>query len=85
MRMERHMNGPSKRPKRAVNVSIRADLLEEAKAFGTNISAVVERALEEEHREKRREKWRTDNRSAILEANEELRENGLWSDGLRSL
>jgi antitoxin CcdA len=58
--------------------------LEEAKAFGTNISAVVERALEEEHREKRREKWRAENKSAILEANEELRENGLWSDGLRT-
>jgi len=84
MRMEHPMNAPSKRPKRAVNVSIRADLLEEAKAFGTNISAVLERALEEEHREKRRARWRQENRAAILEANEELRENGLWSDGLRT-
>jgi antitoxin CcdA len=78
------MSISAKRTKRAVNVSIRADLLEEAKTLGTNISAVVERALEEEHRDKRREKWRAENRSAILEANEELRENGLWSDGLRT-
>jgi antitoxin CcdA len=81
------MNAPSRKPKtakRAVNVSIRADLIEEAKAFNTNISAVVERALEEEHRERRREKWRVDNHEAIEEANAELAENGLWSDGLRT-
>jgi antitoxin CcdA len=81
------MNAPSGKPKatkRAVNVSIRADLIEEAKAFNTNISAVVERALEEEHRERRREKWRAENREAIEEANAELAENGLWSDGLRT-
>jgi antitoxin CcdA len=74
----------SKAAKRSVNVSIRADLIEEAKAFGTNISAVAERALEEEHRERRREKWRAENRAAIEEANAELAENGLWSDGLRT-
>ena len=79
------MGMPSKRSgKRAVNVSIRADLVSEAKAFGTNISAVVERALEEEHRERRRQKWRAENREAIEEANAELGENGLWSDGLRT-
>ena len=81
------MNAPSRKPKttkRAVNVSIRTDLIEEAKTFNTNISAVVERALEEEHRERRREKWRTENREAIEEANAELAENGLWSDGLRT-
>jgi antitoxin CcdA len=74
----------SKAVKRAVNVSIRADLVDEAKAFGTNISAVVERALEAEHRERRREKWRAENREAINEANAELAGNGLWSDGLRT-
>ena len=41
------MNAPSKRPKRAVNVSIRADLLEEAKAFGL-IDQVMERRPETE-------------------------------------
>jgi antitoxin CcdA len=87
MRRIINMNAPSRRSKtakRAVNVSIRADLVEEAKTFHTNISAVVEHALEQEHREKRREKWRKENREAILEANEELRESGLWSDGLRT-
>ena len=33
--------------------------------------------------EQLRRKWRDDNREAIEEANAELGENGLWSDGLR--
>jgi len=74
----------SKPRKRALNVSVRADLVEEAKAFGTNVSAVLERALEAEHRERRREKWRAENREAIEEANAELAQNGLWSNGMRT-
>ena len=69
--------------RRAVNVSIRADLVDEAKALGTNMSAVLERALEDEHRRHRAERWREENAAAIDEANAELERNGLWSDGLR--
>ncbi len=77
------MNAPSKRVKRAVNVSIRADLIEEAKAFNTNISAVVERALEEEHREKRRDKWRADNQRAIDSWNRWVEDNGIPFEELK--
>ncbi len=83
------MSTPVSRPakpkpsKRAVNVSVRADLIDEAKALGTNISAVLERALDEEHRHQRAERWRAENAAAIDEANAELARNGLWSDGLR--
>jgi antitoxin CcdA len=80
------MTAPSRKPKsnkRAVNVSIRADLVEEAKAFGTNISAVVERALEEEHRERRREKWRQENRPAIEAWNHWVEENGIPFEELK--
>ena len=76
-------DAPKSRRKRAMNVSIPMELAEEARAFGTNVSAVLERALKEEHREKRRERWRAENRDAITESNKELAENGLWSDGLR--
>jgi antitoxin CcdA len=79
MRMESHMAR-----KRAMNVSIPLELAEEAKAYGTNVSAVLERALEAEHRERRRAEWRKANADAIREANKELAENGLWSDGLRT-
>ena len=63
--------------KRALNVSVRIDLAEEAKEFGTNVSAVLERALEQDHREKRRELWRAENRRAIEAWNEWIDENGI--------
>lgn len=69
--------------KRPVNVSIRADLAEEAKSFGTNISAVLERALEAEHREKRRQKWREENREAIALWSTWIEENGVPFEDLR--
>jgi antitoxin CcdA len=69
--------------KRAVNLSLDSDLLDEAKSFGTNVSAVLGRALEQELREKRHQKWRADNAEAIAFWNDELERNGLWSDGLR--
>jgi antitoxin CcdA len=69
--------------KRPLNISIRADLVEEAKAFGTNISAVVERALDAEHRERRREKWRAENRKAVEAWNRWIEENGIPFEDLR--
>jgi len=74
---------PKRFPKQAMNVSIRRELAEEAKAYQTNVSAVLERALNEEHRARRQAEWRMANHEAIREANEELAANGLWSDGLR--
>lgn len=73
----------SPRRKRAVNVSVRTDLLDEAKAFETNISAVLERALEAEHRERRREEWQRRNRRAIENWNRWIEDNGLPFDELR--
>jgi antitoxin CcdA len=69
--------------KKAVNLSIDAELLAEAKAAGTNVSAVLERALHEELRERRWQKWREDNREATQSMNEYVRKNGLWSKKYR--
>jgi antitoxin CcdA len=77
------MRMTSRPRKRALNVSIRIDLAEEAKEFGTNISGVLERALEQEHREKRRERWRAENRQAIEAWNEWIEENGITFEELR--
>jgi antitoxin CcdA len=63
--------------KRALNVSVREDLIEEAKAFKTNVSAVVEKALEEAHRERRREEWRRKNAKAVAAWNDWVEENGI--------
>ncbi len=77
------MARPANARKRPLNLSIRADLVDEAKAFGTNVSAVVERALEAEHRERRREKWRVENRKAIETWNRWIEENGVPFEELR--
>jgi antitoxin CcdA len=69
--------------KRSVNLSIRADLADEAKAFGTNMSAMLESVLEEHHREIRRQKWRDENRAALEAWNTWIEENGVPFDELR--
>ncbi len=69
--------------KRATNVSINQGLLEEAKALDINLSATLERALEEEVRSRKRERWLEENREAIAAYNEHVRKHGIWSDGLR--
>ena len=67
-----------KRKKKAVNLSVDAELLSEAKAAGTNLSGVLEGALKEQLRERRWQKWREENRAAIEASNAELERNGLW-------
>lgn len=74
----------SSRTKKAVNVTLDADLLAEAKAFGTNLSQVLERAVKNEHREKRWAKWRDDNREATELMNAYVKKNGLWSKKYRT-
>jgi antitoxin CcdA len=64
--------------KKAVNVSIDAELVTEAKMLGSNLSAVLEDALKRDISEKRWQKWRIDNRKAIAASNAELEKNGMW-------
>lgn len=60
--------------KKAVNLSIDAELLADAKEAGTNLSAVLEQAL----RMQRERKWREDNREAIEANNAQLEREGMW-------
>lgn len=69
--------------KRAMNVTVPPGLAEEAKAYGTNVSAVLERALDTEHRKRRREEWQRQNRKALDVWNKWVAENGLPFDELR--
>ncbi|MFT4197032.1 MAG: type II toxin-antitoxin system CcdA family antitoxin [Pseudoxanthomonas sp.] len=69
--------------KRAANLSVNAELLDEAKALEINLSATLERALENEVRTRKREKWLQENREAIAAYNEHVRKHGVWSDGIR--
>ncbi len=70
--------------KRAINLSVDADLLDSAKAAGTNLSSLLEGALRAELRHQRWQAWREQNREAIAASNRELAENGLWCDAYRA-
>jgi antitoxin CcdA len=69
--------------KRAANLSVNAELLEQARALEINLSATLERALTEEVRARKRQQWLEENREAIAAYTAHVREHGIWSDGLR--
>ena len=69
--------------KKAVNVSIPAELLDSARAKGINLSATLEAALADQLRIRRRDRWRTDNEAAIDAYNSDVDENGSFGDHLR--
>ncbi len=69
--------------KRSANLSINAELLDQAKALDINLSATLEQALDAEVRARLREKWLEENREAIAAYNERVERDGVWSDGLR--
>lgn len=69
--------------KKAANLSINSDLLNQAKALQINLSATLERALIEAIRDKQRQKWLQDNRLAIEDYNERVEDEGCFSDALR--
>jgi len=69
--------------KQAANLSIRADLLHQAKARHINLSQTLEERLEEILREQDRQAWLEANREAIEDYNARIARDGAWSDGLR--
>lgn len=70
--------------KQAVNLSIDASLVADAKEAGTNMSALLEAALRSELRDLRKRKWQEENRAATESMNEYVRKHGLWSDKHRT-
>ncbi len=69
--------------KKAANLTVRADLLEEARARKINLSQTLENALAAELKKRREAEWLEQNPAAIEAYNRESAEHGLWSDGLR--
>ena len=70
--------------KKATNISINSELLEKAKKYKINISANVEKTLEELIRQYEIQNWEKENKEAIESYNERIAKNGVFSDGLRS-
>ena len=70
--------------KQATNLSIRSDLLRQARARKINLSQTLEETLEKILNEHDRQAWVEENREAVTVANRFVEENGLWSEGLRT-
>lgn len=72
------MNAPDKVPtKRATNVSLRADLIDEAKRLNINVSQACEAGLAAEVKKAREDKWIADNWEAIQSSNAYVEKHGL--------
>ena len=73
-----------KAPKRPTNLTINTDLLTQAKGMKINISSVLEVALANALKQKKREQWLQDNSDAINEYNNQVSQFGLFSDDMRT-
>jgi len=70
-------------PKKATNLSIRADLVEEARALGINLSRTLETALIAEVKKAKEKQWLEENRPAIEAYSRYVQKHGLFSDRFR--
>jgi antitoxin CcdA len=71
-------------PKKATNLTINGDLLDQARALGINLSQTLEHRLIEVLRAERRRRWLEDNREAIRSFNDYVERNGSVADDYRS-
>lgn len=70
-------------PKKSANLSINADLLQQAKQLNINLSQTLEQHLIEIIRQAQREQWLAENQNALDEYNRRIETRGTFSDGLR--
>jgi antitoxin CcdA len=72
-----------KQRRKSVNVSVRADVVAEAKKLKLNLSDITENALLEAVGKAGFEKWKHDNAKSIERYNNRVAKHGVFSDGLR--
>jgi antitoxin CcdA len=70
-------------PKRATNLSINSDLLKQAKEMGINLSATLERELEELIRHKQEALWLKETTQAVEHNNRLIDTRGTFGDATR--
>ena len=68
--------------KQRLNVTVRADLIERARAAKLNLSGVIEESLELKLRKVEAERWAVENAEAIAYHNARIERDGLWHKGL---
>jgi len=77
MRMIRTPARKSPTPRRATNVSLPAELIDEAKRLDINISKACEQGLEQQVSKSRAEQWLAENREALDSWNAWVEEHGM--------
>jgi len=63
--------------RRRTNITVEADLLDEARDLGLNVSAIARAALAAEVAKAREQAWRDENRAAFASVNDWIRDNGV--------
>lgn len=63
--------------RKATNISLDVELLDEARTLEINISRACERGLAEQIVEVRAQRWRQQNRAALASSNDYVKRNGL--------
>ncbi len=71
-------------PKRPINLSLNAAVLDMAKEMGLNISQTVDALLTEEVQRQYWARWQHDNADAIAAYNARIEREGLFSDRYRT-
>jgi antitoxin CcdA len=76
---------PSAPTKRPINLSLTSKTVDMAKELGINLSQTVDAWLGEEVKRRYWEKWRDDNREAMLAYNERIAREGLTLERYRTI
>ena len=70
-------------PKRPINLSLNAKVLDMAKEMGMNISQTVDALLTEEVLRQYRERWQEDNAEAIADYNARIEREGTFAQRIQ--
>lgn len=71
-------------PRKALNVSVRQDLVREARKRGVNLSRLLEEAIDQRLRLEAGRKWQEENREAIAAYNARIERDGPFNKDLLS-
>ncbi len=70
-------------PRRATSMTLDAELLDEARALGMNLSRAAEEGIRAQVRGERARRWKEENAEAIADYNKWIEENGIPNMGIR--
>ena len=69
-------------PRRALNVRVRGDIIDAAKAAGLNLSQITEAALTAALRTAQNQRWQEENAEAIAYHRARVEREGMWNKDL---